>query len=180
VIWIWSWYTLTAEDFCFFCDLYLQFIAPINLWNKLIDLRLFLKCKEELCLRPLRSKDNRCWILRLWPQNLAIIPESLAANLEKVRQTSLWQSVPKFWFISLWYLSFCITYKSKSLRNNKKTNRSELWNSLSYRGLPYFFEVGSQTFRNDCKISRSQPQISTSIVLWPQWPQKQPFLTFQK
>ena len=28
--------------------------------------------------------------------------------------------VPKFWFIWLWYLSFCITYKSKSLRNNKK------------------------------------------------------------
>ena len=25
-----------------------------------------------------------------------------------------------FWNIILWYLSFCITYKSKSLRNNKK------------------------------------------------------------
>ena len=31
----------------------------------------------------------------------------------------------------------------------KKMNKSELWNRLSYRGLPYFFEVGSQTFRND-------------------------------
>ena len=51
---------LTAEDFWFFCDLYLQFIAPINLWNKSIDLRLFLKCKERPYLRPLRSKDNRC------------------------------------------------------------------------------------------------------------------------
>ena len=40
---------------------------------------------------------------------------------------------------------FRITYKSKSLRNNKK---SELWNHLSYRGLPYPFEVGRQTFRN--------------------------------
>jgi hypothetical protein len=45
------------------------------------------------------------------------------------------------------------------------TNKSELWNRLSYRGLTYFFEVGSQTFRNDYKISRSQPQTSTSIVL---------------
>ena len=32
---------LTAEDFWVFCDLYLQFIALINLWNKCIDLRLF-------------------------------------------------------------------------------------------------------------------------------------------
>ena len=30
--------------------------------------------------------------------------ESLAANLEKVRQTSVWQAVPKFWFIWLCYL----------------------------------------------------------------------------
>ena len=43
-----------------------------------------------------------------------------------------------------------------------------------------FFEVGSQIFRNDYKILRSQPQNSTSIILWPQWPQKRPFLTFQK
>ena len=38
----------------------------------------------------------------------------------------------------------------------------------------------SQTFSNDCKTSRSQPQNSTLIILWPQWPQKRPFLTFQK
>ena len=42
---------LTVEDFWFKCDLYLQFIAPINLWNKCIDLRLFLKCKEGPFLR---------------------------------------------------------------------------------------------------------------------------------
>ena len=30
--------------------------------------------------------------------------------------------------------------------------------------LPFFFKVGSQTFRNDYKISMSQPQNSTSIV----------------
>ena len=61
----------------------------------------------------------------------------------------------------------------------KKINKSELWNCLSNRGLPYFFEVGSQTFRNDCKISRSQPQNSTSIVLWPQWSQNGPSLYFK-
>ena len=51
---------LTAEDFCFLCDLYLQFIAPMNLWNKCIELRLFLKCKVGPVLRPLRSKDDSC------------------------------------------------------------------------------------------------------------------------
>ena len=35
---------------------------------------------------------------------------------------------------------------------------------MSYRGVPYFFEVGSQTFRNDYKISRSQPQNSTLMA----------------
>ena len=44
----------------------------------------------------------------------------------------------------------------------------ELWNCLSYRGLSYFFEVRSQTFRSNCKILRLQPQNSTSIVIRPQ------------
>jgi hypothetical protein len=69
-------------------------------------------------LRPLRSKNDPGWILRLWP--FAIISESVAANLEKVRQTSVWQTFPKFWFIWLWCLSFCNTYKCMSLRNIKK------------------------------------------------------------
>ena len=63
-----------------------------------------------------------------------------------------------------------------SVRNAKgniaKSNKSELWNCLSYRGLPYLFEVRSQTFRNNCKISRSQPQNSTLIVIRPQQPRK--------
>ena len=71
-------------------------------------------------LRSLRSKDDRGWFLRLQPRNFAIISESLAANLKKVRQTSVWQTVPKLLFICLWYLSFFNTYKSKSLRNNKR------------------------------------------------------------
>ena len=78
---------LTAVTFFFFGNLYLQFVAPINLWNKSIDLRLFLKCKEGPFLRPLRSKDDQCCILRLQSRNFLIISESLAANLEKVGQT---------------------------------------------------------------------------------------------
>ena len=40
--------------FGFFCDLYLQFIALINLWNKFIDLRILSKCLEGPFLWPLR------------------------------------------------------------------------------------------------------------------------------
>ena len=110
----------TPHCICFFCNLSLKFIPHINIWKIWNDLRLFSKYLHVPFLRPLRSKDDRGWILRLRPWNFAIIAESLAANLEMVRQTCVWQTVPKFWFIWLWYLSFCITYKSKSLRNNKK------------------------------------------------------------
>ena len=113
--WIATGTLLTTEDFWFKCNLYLQLIPPINLWNKCIDLKLFSKCKEGPFSRSLRSNDDRCCILRLGPWKFAIVPESLAPKLEKVRQTSVWQTVPKFWFIWLWYLS----YRSKSLRNNK-------------------------------------------------------------
>ena len=97
-----------------------QCIRHINPWKKCSNFMQFLKYLAEPFLRPLMSKDVQCWILRLQPRNFAIISESLAANLEEVRQTSVWQTVPKFWFSWLWHLSFCITYKSKSLRNNKK------------------------------------------------------------
>ena len=56
--------------------------------------------------------------------------------------------------------------------NIAKSNKSELRNRLSYRGLPYIFEVRSQTFRNNCKISRSQTQNSTLILIQPQRPRK--------
>ena len=39
--------------------------------------------------------------------------------------------------------------------NIAKSNKSELWNRLSYK---YLFEVRRQKFRNDCQILRSQPQ----------------------
>ena len=69
-------------------------------------------------LRPLRSKDFLWWILRLRPLKFVIISERLAANLEEVKQSSVWLTVPKFWFIWLWFLSFCITYRNKSLKKS--------------------------------------------------------------
>ena len=98
-----------------------------------------MKCKEGTFLRSLRSIDDWCWILRLWPQNFAIVPESLAPILKKVRQTSK---------VLIYFLLNYLQEYSK-IWNIAKSNKSELWNHLSYRGLPYLFD------------------------LWPQWPQKQ-------
>ena len=56
--------------------------------------------------RSWRSNDDWYWILRLRPRNFAIVSESFTPNLKKVRLTSVWQTVPKFWFIWLCYISY--------------------------------------------------------------------------
>ena len=61
---------------------------------------------------------------------------------------------------------------SNAKENIAKSNRSELWNRLSYRGLPYLFKVRSQTFRNNCKILRPQFQNSILIAIQLQRPHK--------
>ena len=53
---------------------------------------------------------------------------------------------------------FYCTLVSNAKGNLAKSNKSELWYHLSYRGLPYHFEVRRKSVRNDCKILRSQPQ----------------------
>ena len=42
---------LTAEEVWCFCNLYLQFLPPINIWKKFIDFRLFSKCLVLLFLK---------------------------------------------------------------------------------------------------------------------------------
>ena len=90
--------------------------------------------------------------LRLRPRNFAIIPESLAPHL---CMTSV--SRVLIYLTFLYFIFYC-TLVSNAKGNLAKSNKSELWNRLSYRGLPYHFEVRSQSFRNDCKRWRSQPQ----------------------
>ena len=58
-------------------------------------------------------------------------------------------------YLTLQYFKFYCTHVSNAKGNIAKSNKSELWNHLSYRGLPYLFDVGSQTFRNNSEISRS-------------------------
>ena len=58
-IWIWMKYPwnllMCAEDIWFLCNLYLQFIPPVNFWKICIDLSPFSKYFSEPCLRRLRS-----------------------------------------------------------------------------------------------------------------------------
>ena len=56
-------------------------------------------------------------------------------------------------YLTLLYFIFYCTLVSNAKGNLAKSNKSELWNRLSYRGLPYLFEVRSQTLRNNCQIS---------------------------
>ena len=137
-------------------DLHLQFMPPINIWKKCIDLRLFWKCLVWPFLRPLRSKDVRCWIFRLQPRTFVIFSESLAANFQKDRQSFVWQTVPKVWFICLFYCS-SKTYSCKYIMQKERyqSQINQNFETIFHRGLPYLFEVGSQIFRNDYKFLRS-------------------------
>ena len=53
--------------------------------------------------------------------------------------------------IYLTLLNFLLHYLQEysKIWNTAKSNKSELWNCLSYRGLPYLFEVRSQTLFYD-------------------------------
>ena len=80
------------------------------------------------------SKDVCCWILRLWPWNFAIKSESLPANLKKVRQIVVWQTVPHFWFIDIMAMDlfdfniflFALLTRVCLCGTIKKTSKSEL------------------------------------------------------
>ena len=65
--------------------------------------------------------------MRLGPRNFVISFESLAANLERVRQTSVGQMVPKFFFIVPQRLALVNNAKRKI----SKSNKSGLWNCMS-------------------------------------------------
>ena len=83
-------------------------------------------------------------------------------------------------YLTLLYFIFYCTLVSNVKGNIAKSNKSELRNCLSYKGLPYLFEVRCQTFSNNCKILRSQPQDSTSIIIRPYLPRKAQVRIFKK
>jgi hypothetical protein len=67
-------------------------------------------------------------------------------------------------------LSLCTIIQPLKLQPSKhfrgrveKTNKSELWNSLTFRGLIYIFEVGRKTFRLSCQFSK--PKSQNNLIL---------------
>ena len=79
-------------------------------------------------------------------------------RLKKMTYCHIWdiisrnsmRSIPK---VSKYEKKYCpirlCVHEYSKIWNIAKSNKSELWNRLSYRGLPYLFEVRSQTFRYD-------------------------------
>ena len=59
-------------------------------------------------------------------------------------------------YLTLLYFIFYCTLVSNAKGNLAKSNKSELWNRLSYRSLPYLFEVRSQS-ENLKKMSWDNP-----------------------
>ena len=104
--------------------------------------------------RSLRSNENRGWILRLWPLKFCNHSWQFGSSPQKGKVDLCMTNGSKV-LIYLTLLNFPLHYLQEysKIWNLAKSNKSELWNRLSYRGLPYLFEVRSQTVRNDCKIS---------------------------
>ena len=123
--------------------------------------------------RSLRSNENRGWIFEAATSNFCNHSWNIGSSPLNGK-VDLCTTNGSIVLIYLTLLNFLLHYLQEysKIWNIEKSNKSELWNHLSYRGLPYLFEVMSQTFRNNCKISRSQPHNSTSIVILPQWPWK--------
>ena len=109
--------------------------------------------------RSLRSNENRGWIFEAATSNFCNHSWNFGSSPRNGKVDLCTTNGSKV-LIYLTLLNFLLHYLQEysKIWNIEKSNKSELWNRLSYRGLPYHFEVRSQSFRNDCQISRSQPQ----------------------
>ena len=104
--------------------------------------------------RSLRLNENRGRISRLWPLKFCNHSWQLGSSLKKGKVDLCMTNGSKVLiYLTLLNFIFYCTLVSNAKGNLAESNKSELWNRLSYRGPPYLFEVRSQTVRNDCKIS---------------------------
>ena len=62
------------------------------------------------------------------------------------------------------YLSFLLRHISNAKRKISKSKKSELWNRLSYRGLPYFFEVAASKFNIDCSLTSMASKMALPYI----------------
>ena len=109
--------------------------------------------------RLLRSNENWGWFFEAATYNFCNHSWNFSSSARngKVDLCTTNGSKVLIYLTFLYFIFYC-TLVSNAKGNLAKSNKSELWNRLLYRGLPYHFEVKSQSSRNDCKSWRSQPQ----------------------
>ena len=74
---------LTAERIWFKCNLYLQFVPPMNVWKICIDLRSFSKCFRVPVLTSFHLEFSSFWISRLFDLNdLSVLKNGTRKHFE--------------------------------------------------------------------------------------------------
>ena len=100
--------------------------------------------------RSLRSNENRGWIFEAATSNFCNHSWNFGSSPRngKVDLCTTNGSKVLIYLTFLYFIFYC-TLVSNAKGNLAKSNKSELWNRLSYRGLPYLFEVRSQSLFYD-------------------------------
>ena len=96
--------------------------------------------------RSLRSNENWGWFFEAATSNFCNHSWNFSSSPRngKVDLCTTNGSKVLIYLTFLYFIFYC-TLVSNAKGNLAKSNKSELWNRLSYRGLPYHFEVRSQT-----------------------------------
>ena len=114
--------------------------------------------------RSLRSNENQGWIFEAATSKFCNHSWHFFSSSQNGKVDLCMTNGSKVLiYLTFLYFMFYCTLVSNAKGNIAKPKKSEPF----IIHLPYLFEVRSQTFRNNCKISCLQPQNSTSIVIWP-------------
>ena len=100
--------------------------------------------------RSLRSNENWGWFFEATTSNFCNHSWnfSFSPRNGKVDLSTTNGSKVLIYLTFLYFIFYC-TLVSNAKGNLAKSNKSELWNRLSYRTLPYLFEVRSQSIFYD-------------------------------
>ena len=100
--------------------------------------------------RFLRSNENQGWFFEAATSNLCNHSWNFSSSPRngKVDLCKTNGSKVLIYLTFLYFIFYC-TLVSNAKGNLAKSNKSEFWNRLSYRDLPYHFEVRSQSLFYD-------------------------------
>ena len=127
--------------------------------------------------RLLRSNENRGWIFEAATSNFCNHSWNFGSS-PRNGKVDLCTTNGSIVLIYLTLLNFLLHYLQEysKIWNIEKSNKSELWNRLSYRGLPYHFSVRSQKFQEwlqklEVAASKIQPWFSIDLndLERPKW-----------